>query len=463
MESAGKRNTHPPKYLNDYILDLSEFSTMAANTTTVNTSTISTHTIKTSIKPISSESTAGNAEPSIQQMFTQMMKALKKSTEKSEESIAAITAAVKDTRKEIIEHREETTKQNEQCIQRWQETDIRITKLEDDHVHQDFVDRQDIINEQTTRRIVRLEEETINIKRDLSKLVSKFQTNSPNDVSQIHASTILSSTNTVPICSTHLSSSNLQPVQETLSMSQMPIPYDQSKSSYFGSQERLQDAVSEFSGPTKSLHPETFIRQLDIYFENVFLSPSQKLISAQRRLSGDARIWYESLIPVPEDYPTFRSLFRQRFWSAATQRKVRNDIFRPFQYNTPGGITTHAMSWIAKAKFLEPPIDQYDLVGIIIQHYPSTLGMAIRGRGPKTTNELLSILTEFEESTSFCDVLNNRPRPFNERRGQSNNFHRNGYRGGYNGGQVSNTHQDNPVVVPVNQINVSGNSEEDRA
>lgn len=31
------------------------------------------------------------------------------------------------------------------------------------------------------------------------------------------------------------------------------------------------------------------------------------------------------------------------------------------------------------------------------------LGMAIRGRGPRDTNELLSVLMEFEESTSFCE------------------------------------------------------------
>lgn len=138
-------------------------------------------------------------------------------------------------------------------------------------------------------------------------------------------------------------------------------------------------------------------------------------------LSGDARIWYESLIPAPEDYSTFQSLFRQRFWSAATQRKLRNDIFCPFQYSATYGITTHAMSWIAKAKFLNPPVDQCDLVGIIIQHYPSTLGMAIRGRGPKTTYELLSVLNEFEESTSFCYVPNHRRRNDNFHASTANN------------------------------------------
>lgn len=72
------------------------------------------------------------------------------------------------------------------------------------------------------------------------------------------------------------------------------------------------------------------------------------------------------------------------------------------------GIAAHAMEWIAKIKYVTPPIDPFYIVGVIIQHYPSTLGMAIRGRYPTTTNELLAILTEFEESRSFCDHLDSR-------------------------------------------------------
>lgn len=61
------------------------------------------------------------------------------------------------------------------------------------------------------------------------------------------------------------------------------------------------------------------------------------------------------------------------------------------------------MQWIAGAKYLTPPIDPIDLVSTIIQHYPTSLSMALRGRGPRDTNELLAVLTEFEESTSFCE------------------------------------------------------------
>lgn len=70
------------------------------------------------------------------------------------------------------------------------------------------------------------------------------------------------------------------------------------------------------------------------------------------------------------------------------------------------------MQWIAGAKYLSPPIDPVDLVSTIIQYYPLPLSMALQGRGPRDTNELLAVLTEFEESTSFSEQRrdNNCPR-----------------------------------------------------
>lgn len=51
---------------------------------------------------------------------------------------------------------------------------------------------------------------------------------------------------------------------------------------------------------------------------------------------------------------------------------------------------------------MTPLIDVFDLIGIIVQDFSSALGMAVRGHGFRITNELLVILTGFDESTLFC-------------------------------------------------------------
>lgn len=73
--------------------------------------------------------------------------------------------------------------------------------------------------------------------------------------------------------------------------------------------------------------------------------------------------------------------------------------------------------WITKAKYLDHPIQQLSLVSTIIPHYPLSLAIAIRRRVPKTTGELIAVLTEFENTTSFCE------QPQSEQR--HNNKHQN--------------------------------------
>lgn len=165
MESAGKRITRPPDLL------LNQFLVPTSTPAMIPTTTIFQINASTSTITMQSITTI-NVEPSVQQMFNQMMNAFKKSTEKSEENIATITAAVKDIRKEIIDLREQTTKQNKQCIQRWQETDIHLTKLEYDHSHKNYITQKDIINGHVTQKIEYLEGEAVCIRKDLTRLVS---------------------------------------------------------------------------------------------------------------------------------------------------------------------------------------------------------------------------------------------------------------------------------------------------
>jgi len=178
---------------------------------------------------------------------------------------------------------------------------------------------------------------------------------------------------------------------------------DQSRSSFYGSPERLQDAVSEFYGHLQILHSECFLHQLNAYFESIPMTSTQQLISAQRRLTGDARTWYESLIPTPDTYVEFCMLFRQRFWSDAVKRRTRKEVLRPYLHDRYTSLAIYAMKWIASAKYLSPPFHQSDLVSIIIQHFPTPISIALRDRGPRTTNELLSVLTEFEEASASGD------------------------------------------------------------
>lgn len=457
MDSAGKRITKPPVRLIDQVLQPEILNPSGSNMAPiVTTSTVAAVTDTPTMSTGQSVTRMSSSEDSIQRMLAQLL------------------AGQRSNEAGMRTMRDDMTTRFDQCLERWQAVDTRITKLEDDQVRSEHKTvKQNETIERHTGRLETLEDDVVTIRRDLCRLVQQSNQTAVNKDSARLPPQTLSSTLAQPDMpkgsqpfngNTMFTSSTVNPVGNYTILNST----GQSQSSFFGSQERLNDAVSEFSGRTRSIHPEHFIRQLDAYFENVPMSADQQLISAQRRLIEDARLWYDSLIPTPADYNEFRILFRQRFWSAATQRKTRNEVFRPFQYTRYDGLATHAMQWIAGAKYLSPPIDPMDLVSTIIQHYPIPLSMALRGRGPRDTNELLAVLTEFEESTSFCEQrrddhrpphTNNQPNPQNERRGQEN---RQGYRGGYNRGNQQRNQPATPNGPPVHQLNVSGNEEAPR-
>lgn len=459
MESAGKRQTQRPDFFGQDIILPIRVPTMTSTTTSVTTSTTSAPSVEVTVSPSISTITASSfsntmPDPSIQQMFAQMMNAITTSTAKSEEAVRKIDELHQHTSNQLTEFR-----------QQWQETDVRLSKLEDDNVrHNTQLTQQKTNNTQVFKRLDELESEVVSIRSDLARLAIRPSVSSAGDISQMFVSSCPSSTviptttslpiNTIPTAP--INTSGLINVPTSISS------FDPSKSSFFGTHERLQDTVSEFAGSTCQVHPEKFLEQLNVYFENVPMSSTQQLLCAQRRLVDDARVWYETLIPAPINYIEFQSFFRQRFWSSATQRKVRNDVFRPYQYTQNEGWTTHAMRWIASAKYLSPPIEQDDLVSTIIQHYPTPLGMAIRGRGPRNTNELLNVLTEFEESASFCETRSNgyQPRnsvPVRTNGDRQNNHHQYNRQSRGNNRFRPTTPNANATSQPVSQLDVSGN------
>jgi hypothetical protein len=427
MYAAGKRETHPPDRLIDRLLDpnnLQMSSTSSSTTTSENVM-------------------ADPTTPSNQG-----------SNKKTDVSLSDLLGFMKEAKEENKQRFDKLDKSMNVFVQRQDAIEARTTKIEKNvsTIHRAY--------QEQSATVSRIDQDVNNLKDTVRKIQNS------------NSITTLPQTNLCNLGNASLNNTDM-------SYQQMNPNCTSILSSSMNQTERLLDIVSEFTGKRYDLHPEKFLCQLEQYFQYHCPSNDQRIELFQRRLTGNARVWFDSLIPIPSVYTEVTSLFRQQFWSASTQRKIRNEIFQPYQYRSPNGITTHAMTWIAKAKYLSPPIDQFDLVGIIIQHYPSALGMAIRGRGPQTTNALLTILNEIEESTSFCDMSNNRsqdnrpphlgrnnenfPRNYQGRRDhQHHNNDRNNYRNvaNHESQSLSRTPAQNEPII--NQINVPGNANEAR-
>jgi hypothetical protein len=171
--------------------------------------------------------------------------------------------------------------------------------------------------------------------------------------------------------------------------------------------EKFHEVVPEFSGRLNDVHRVLFMNQVDTYFSTVAGSNAQKINCVQRRFVQIARIWYDSLLPPPESFEEFKSLFTAQFWSESVENRVHDELLRPYKYHSNFGYTTHAMQWIAKARFLDPPIPTVHLVNVICQHFNDSVCTALLGRGIRTTTELISILTSMENSPFFHSLAYN--------------------------------------------------------
>lgn len=165
--------------------------------------------------------------------------------------------------------------------------------------------------------------------------------------------------------------------------------------------------LAPYDGKLTPTHPEEFLEQAEQYFLTQPPLPDQlKINYIKERFVGDARLWYNTLLPSPSRYPDFLLLFRGHFWSTNQQRAIRNELYRPYFHRDNSSLQKHAMDWINRARFLRPPIDQPEMVDQIISHFSFNISVALRGLRITTTNELIQQLSHLQQSHSSSNTQN---------------------------------------------------------
>lgn len=239
---------------------------------------------------------------------------------------------------------------------------------------------------------------------------SNYQSRPQTSVSNVLTSTTLANPlqtqQTVPLNMSsfsipnynHTLPSHMTPTHNTTSMSNTSgISLDSTK-------------LFPYDGKLVPVHPEEFLEQAEQYFLTQPPVPDQlKINYIKERFIGDARLWYNTLLPSPSVYQDFLLLFRSHFWSNNQQRAIRNELYRPCFHRDNTSLQKHAMDWINKARFLRPPIDQAEMVDQIISHFTFNISVALRGLRITTTNELIQQLSHLQQSHSSSNNSNPQP------------------------------------------------------
>jgi len=244
--------------------------------------------------------------------------------------------------------------------------------------------------------------------------------------------------------------------------------------------------IPKYDGQLSPLHPADFLDKVDQYFFMHNAPDKVKINFVSDNFTGKALLWYTTLLPPPSIYQEFVESFRNYFWSSSLQRSIRNDLYRPYYHRDTSTMSEHAMDWINRARHLQPPIDQTEMVDQITSHFPYNIALALRGLRILTTNELIQQLTYLQRAHAPPNINNNNNNsnnnnsnhnsnsnspnsPHNSQQQNSYNntsgpYHSNRYpprQNNYNRNQYNNSHNNNasvPQQQPDHSAPPAGNS-----
>lgn len=156
--------------------------------------------------------------------------------------------------------------------------------------------------------------------------------------------------------------------------------------------------IPKYDGQLSPLHPADFLDKVDQYFFMHNAPDKVKINFVSDNFTGKALLWYTTLLPPPSIYKEFVESFQNYFWSPSLQRSIRNDLYRPYYHRDTSTMSEHAMDWINRARHLQPPIDQAEMVDQITSHFSYNISLALRGLRILTTNDLIQQLTYLQRA-----------------------------------------------------------------
>jgi len=226
MHSAGKREIRPPDRLIDSLFPPDktkmfsnyEYHNVNPTTSILCTTTTPTMSVVTTSGPqAKSVSEQSKTDPSVQSLLQKMMAKMNANHTRAEAQFETL-------------HRK-TEEGINQCIQRYQLTDTRLAKLEDESVVIKNRAIQQTTDKQVTEgRLTTLEYEIVQMRKEVTRLSDQYRSSTNSDLSQILKPTILSST-TIPINSSD--SNNVSSIPPAIPTTTLVNTSDSQRSFFF--------------------------------------------------------------------------------------------------------------------------------------------------------------------------------------------------------------------------------------
>ena len=116
--------------------------------------------------------------------------------------------------------------------------------------------------------------------------------------------------------------------------------------------------------------------------------------------------WWTAVRPDIHNFTEFKDLFKNKYWSEATQHVVRNNIsngrFDPYLGQSP---TAYFLGKVSIARNLEPNIPEECLVTQLAYHYDGEITKSRLSGRIKTIQDMAALLGEYEREKHHLSLI----------------------------------------------------------
>ena len=123
------------------------------------------------------------------------------------------------------------------------------------------------------------------------------------------------------------------------------------------------------------------------------------------------------------NFDEFVRVFKHRFWSPIIQKNIKKKIeFSHFDMNGKQTRTVYAMEMCTLAQELDIEYNEKSLVNDISSHFDREVRAAIKRQGINSTEELFTLLDEFDTEVAKKKVTSSRNNNYQNRNNNNNSY-----------------------------------------
>lgn len=207
----------------------------------------------------------------------------------------------------------------------------------------------------------------------------------------------------------------------------------------------------KFEGDNSKINPKVFIKILKNKIRNLTNKDDIKEM-IRDSLDSHALIWFTGKEDEIEDFESFEEHFIKYFWGNNAQTKSRENLYFG-KYDTRKGynMNEYAMKIYSNAKFLDPPIQEEEIIMFLSRHYKPEITETIAIQNIKSIEQLSNYLQRIERNRNCNNTnirsdnsghqLNNRGNinnnSYNEIINNQNNRRNNNFHNSYNQNDIN--------------------------